>query len=74
MGDLLGYARVSTTDQDPTLQLDTLNAAGCIKVFTDKTSGALDRRPQLDRLLDQLRRGDTVLVWRLDRLGRSHGT
>jgi DNA invertase Pin-like site-specific DNA recombinase len=71
MGDLLGYARVSTTDQDPALQLDALNAAGCIKVFTDKTSGALDRRPQLDRLLDQLRPGDTVVVWRLDRLGRS---
>jgi DNA invertase Pin-like site-specific DNA recombinase len=71
MGDLLGYARVSTTEQDPSLQLDALESAGCIKVFTDKTSGALDRRPQLDRLLDQLRPGDTVVVWRLDRLGRS---
>ena len=71
MGDFLGYARVSTTDQDPALQLDALKAAGCIKVFTDKTSGTLDRRPQLDRLLDQLRPGDTVVVWRLDRLGRS---
>jgi DNA invertase Pin-like site-specific DNA recombinase len=71
MGDLLGYARVSTVDQDATLQLDALRAAGCIKVFTDKASGTLDRRPQLDRLLDQLRPGDTVVVWRLDRLGRS---
>ena len=71
MGDLLGYARVSTTDQDPALQLDALKAAGCVKTFTDKTSGALDRRPQLDRMLDQLRPGDTVVVWRLDRLGRS---
>ena len=71
MGDLLGYARVSTTEQDPSLQLDALTAAGCIKTFTDKTSGSLDRRPQLDRLLDQLRPGDTVVVWRLDRLGRS---
>jgi DNA invertase Pin-like site-specific DNA recombinase len=71
MGDLLGYARVSTTDQDPALQLDALEAAGCVKTFTDKTSGTLDRRPQLDRLLDQLRPGDTVVVWRLDRLGRS---
>ncbi len=71
MGDLLGYARVSTTDQDPALQLDALKAAGCIKTFTDRVSGALDSRPQLDRLLDQLRKGDTVVVWRLDRLGRS---
>ena len=71
MGDLLGYARVSTQDQDASLQLDALKAAGCIKVFTDKASGSLDRRPQLDRLLDQLRPGDTVVVWRLDRLGRS---
>jgi DNA invertase Pin-like site-specific DNA recombinase len=71
MGGLLGYARVSTSDQDASLQLDALNAAGCIKVFTDKASGSLDRRPQLDRLLDQLRPGDTVVVWRLDRLGRS---
>jgi DNA invertase Pin-like site-specific DNA recombinase len=71
MGDLLGYARVSTVDQDPALQLDALNAAGCVKVFTDHASGALDSRPQLDRLLDQLRPGDSVVVWRLDRLGRS---
>jgi DNA invertase Pin-like site-specific DNA recombinase len=71
MGDLLGYARVSTTDQDPALQLDALRAEGCVKVFTDKASGKLDRRPQLDRLLDQLRPSDTVVVWRLDRLGRS---
>jgi DNA invertase Pin-like site-specific DNA recombinase len=71
MGDLLGYARVSTTEQDASLQLDALRAAGCLKVFTDKASGSLDRRPQLDRLLDQLRLGDTIVVWRLDRLGRS---
>jgi DNA invertase Pin-like site-specific DNA recombinase len=71
MGDLIGYARVSTADQDASLQLDALKKAGCIKVFTDKASGALDRRPQFDRLLEQLRPGDTVVVWRLDRLGRS---
>lgn len=71
MADLLGYARVSTTEQDASLQHDALKAAGCLKVFTDKASGSLDRRPQLDRLLDQLRPGDTVVVWRLDRLGRS---
>lgn len=67
----LGYARVSTGDQDPALQLDALKAAGCKKIFTDKASGSLDRRPQLDRLLDQVREGDTIVVWRLDRLGRS---
>ena len=71
MADLLGYARVSTAEQDASLQLDALRAAGCLKVFTDKASGSLDRRPQLDRLLDQLRPGDTIVVWRLDRLGRS---
>jgi DNA invertase Pin-like site-specific DNA recombinase len=71
MADLLGYARVSTTEQNASLQLDALRAAGCLKVFTDKASGSLDRRPQLDRLLDQLRPGDTIVVWRLDRLGRS---
>jgi DNA invertase Pin-like site-specific DNA recombinase len=71
MADLIGYARVSTTEQDASLQLDALRTAGCLKVFTDKASGTLDRRPQLDRLLDQLRPGDTIVVWRLDRLGRS---
>jgi DNA invertase Pin-like site-specific DNA recombinase len=68
---LLGYARVSTLDQDPTLQTDALESAGCYRVFTDRASGKLDRRPQLDRVLDQLRPGDTLVVWRLDRLGRS---
>jgi DNA invertase Pin-like site-specific DNA recombinase len=71
VGDLLGYARVSTTEQDASLQKDALKAAGCLKIFTDKASGSLDHRPQLDRLLDQLRPGDTIVVWRLDRLGRS---
>lgn len=68
---LIGYARVSTFDQDPALQLDALKLAGCNKVFVDKASGALDRRPQLDKMLEHLRAGDTVVVWRLDRLGRS---
>ncbi len=71
MGHLLGYARVSGTDQNPQLQADELAAAGCWKVFTDTASGALDRRPELERVLGELRDGDTLVVWRLDRLGRS---
>lgn len=71
MGELLGYARVSTGEQDTALQVDALEKAGCYKVFTDTVSGALDSRPQLDRLREHLRPGDTVVVWRLDRLGRS---
>jgi len=68
---LLGYARVSTTEQNPDLQVDELTAAGCWKVWTDQASGALDRQPQLDEVLEQLRPGDTLVVWRLDRFGRS---
>jgi len=71
VGHLLGYARVSTAEQNADLQADELTAAGCWKVFADQASGALDRRPELDRVLEQLRLGDTLVVWRLDRLGRS---
>jgi len=71
MSDLLGYARVSTADQRPELQLDALRAAGCARVFVDTASGALDTRPELARALDHLRPGDTRVVWKLDRLGRS---
>jgi DNA invertase Pin-like site-specific DNA recombinase len=71
VGDLIGYSRVSTDDQDHALQTDALEKAGCIKVFSDTASGALDRRPHLDKALDYLRAGDTLVVWRLDRLGRS---
>ena len=69
--NLIGYARVSTVDQNAALQVDALKTAGCSRVFTDKASGTLASRPQLDRLLDHLRPGDVVVVWRLDRLGRS---
>lgn len=71
MAHALGYARVSTGDQDARLQHDALTAAGCYRIFTDTASGALQSRPQLDQLMDQLRPGDTLVVWRLDRLGRS---
>ena len=71
MGHLLGYARVSTSDQDAALQIDALKAAGCYRVFVDTISGSLASRPELDKLLDQIRPGDTLVVWRLDRLGRS---
>jgi len=69
--NLIGYARVSTADQDHALQADALAAAGCARTFTEKASGSLDSRPELARCLDHLRPGDTLVVWRLDRLGRS---
>lgn len=64
-----GYIRVSTADQNEDLQRDAL--VGCDKVFVDHASGKTESRPGLDALLEQLRPGDTVVVWRLDRLGRS---
>jgi DNA invertase Pin-like site-specific DNA recombinase len=71
MGHLLGYARVSTTDQQSQLQVDALDRAGCYLIFTKTASGARTDRPTLEQLLDQLRPGDTLVVWKLDRLGRS---
>lgn len=70
-GYRLGYARVSTLEQDPALQQDALLASGVHRVFTDHASGTLTERPQLAAVLEQLRPGDTLVVWRLDRLGRS---
>lgn len=68
----VGYARVSTNDQNPELQLEALRRAGCDKVFTEKASGARDDRPELARVLtDVLRSDDTLVVWKLDRLARS---
>jgi DNA invertase Pin-like site-specific DNA recombinase len=71
MGHLLGYARVSTADQQPALQVDALQAAGCYRVFTETAGGARADRPVLAQVLDQLGPGDTLVVWKLDRLGRS---
>jgi len=68
---LIGYARVSTIDQNLNLQIDALQQVGCDKIFTDQVSGSAKSRPQLELGLDFLREGDTLVVWRLDRLGRS---
>jgi DNA invertase Pin-like site-specific DNA recombinase len=68
---LVGYARVSTTDQHPDAQTDALTAAGCAEIFTDYASGALARRTELDETLKYLRSGDTLIITKLDRLGRS---
>lgn len=67
----VGYARVSTIDQDPTLQLDALAAAGCVRVFDDRASGARADRAGLRSALEYVRDGDVLIVWKLDRLGRS---
>ena len=68
---LLGYCRISTHEQNLDLQMDALKSAGCEKIFQDIASGALDARKGLSEALDFARKGDTVTVWRLDRLGRN---
>jgi len=67
----IGYARVSTQDQNLDLQNDALKAAGCKKIYTDKMSGAKTNRPGLEEILGFIRKDDTLVVWKLDRLGRS---
>ena len=73
MGKLIGYARVSTGEQDLQLQLDALKKAGCTDddIYTDKVSGTRSSRPGLDACVAALEPGDALVVWRLDRLGRS---
>ena len=68
---LIGYARVSTSDQRQDLQQDALRGAGCERIFTDSVSGAKTERLGLTAALDACRAGDILVVWKLDRLGRS---
>ena len=68
---LIGYARVSPDDQDTAAQVAALKAAGCERIFREKASGGRWDRPELHRLLDQLRKADVLVVWKLDRLSRS---
>src|SRR3954452_2352327 len=68
---LIGYARISTLDQTLALQQDALTQAGCEQLYTDTLSGSVTERPGLTQALSHLRAGDTLVVWRLDRLGRS---
>src|SRR5918992_1538605 len=68
---LIGYARVSTQEQTLNLQQDALRKAGCDRIFTDTASGANTERIGLEQALTYIRKGDTLVVWRLDRLGRS---
>jgi DNA invertase Pin-like site-specific DNA recombinase len=68
---IIGYARVSTHDQNPELQVDALKKAGAEQIFQEKFTGSLRERPQLSQCLRMLRKGDVLIVWKLDRLARS---
>jgi len=67
----IGYARVSTKDQNLNLQMDDLKKAGCEKIFQEKITGSTKERPQLQKMIEQVREGDVIFIWKLDRLGRS---
>ena len=71
MGHKIGYSRISTADQDPQLQLDALQAEGCLKVYKDTATGTKADRPQWNLCLADLRPGDTLVIWKIDRLGRN---
>ncbi|TQF74112.1 recombinase family protein [Rhodococcus spelaei] len=71
MSAILGYIRVSTADQSLDLQMDALEAIGCLRIWEETASGSRRDRPELEKVLDALRPGDSLAVWRLDRLGRS---
>lgn len=68
---LIGYARISTSSQNIDLQIDALKKEGCEKIYQDQISGSIINRPALDQLLNDLRKGDILVIWKLDRLGRS---
>jgi DNA invertase Pin-like site-specific DNA recombinase len=68
---LIGYARVSTQDQNLDLQHTALQNSGCTKIYVDSASGGLTARPSLEKSLEQLKEGDTFIVWKLDRIGRN---
>jgi len=74
VGDKIGYARVSTADQNPEMQLDALSAAGCLKVYTDTATGTKVDRPQWIRCLEDLRPGDTLVIWKIADSGGTYGT
>jgi DNA invertase Pin-like site-specific DNA recombinase len=67
----IGYARVSTQEQDLTLQLDALDDAGCSEIYQEKITGAKRERPELQKMIEHLREGDVIVIWKLDRLARS---
>ena len=68
---IIGYARVSTQDQNPDFQVDALEKAGCDQIFREKVTGKLRERPELSQCLRTLRTGDTLVVWKLDKIGRA---